>query len=176
MVLYSTTPGPLFSLLYRRTLTMQSFSISEIKYLDASELHQWLKNGYTTTLHEPFQVIDVRGSDYIGGHIAGAWNYPYKRLKNDVKYIGELRNRLLEEHMQSSDETNQSVVNCVFHCAQSQQRGPSSAMRFLRSLTEHQLCHFRIWILRGGFNHWQSIYGQDSSLTVDYVPDIWQWQ
>ncbi len=118
---------------------------------------------------EPFQVIDVRGSDHVGGHIKGSWNYPYKKLKSDLAYVDTLRQELLNKTDSDSD-----VINCVFHCALSQQRGPSSALLFLRSIPESQLSRFRIWVLKGGFNYWQSIYGLDETVTDNYKPDLWR--
>lgn len=62
-------------------------------------------------------VIDVRDSDYIGGHITGGQNVPVHthdyKMPELVRTLGE-----------------KEVV--VFHCALSQQRGPGSALRYLR--------------------------------------------
>ncbi|QEU61522.1 Ych1 [Kluyveromyces lactis] len=150
---------------------MQSHSISSLKYLDAIDLYQWIKQGHTS-LGQPFQVIDVRGSDHIGGHIKGSWNYPYRRLKSDLNYVDTLRQELLDKAEIGADGAPE-IINCVFHCAQSQQRGPSSAMLFLRSIPESQLNRFQIWVLKGGFNHWQSNYGLDEAVTENYKPDLW---
>ncbi|CEP62673.1 phosphatase YCH1 LALA0_S06e01046g [Lachancea lanzarotensis] len=144
---------------------MESRSIAAIKYIDASELFKWLKSGHSTS-NEPFQIIDVRGSDYVGGHIKGSWNVPYRQLRDDVEKCHELQNQL-------KNAAGSSVVNCVFHCALSQQRGPSAAMRFLRLLEDEDLSNFRIYVLRGGFNHWQSLYGEDQSVTESYQKDLW---
>lgn len=147
----------------------QPRSISSIKYVDASQLFQWLKQN-SSMLKQPFQVIDVRGSDYVGGHIKGCWNYPYKRLSQDDEAMDEMIAKLEEKRGDSGD-----MLHVVFHCAQSQQRGPAAAMKLLRHLPASDLDHFKICILRGGFNHWQDVYGEDSSVTEDYQPDIWSW-
>ncbi|AAS51109.1 ACL119Cp [Eremothecium gossypii ATCC 10895] len=151
---------------------MHSRNISQIRYLEPAELFRWIKQACGAD-SQPFQVLDVRGSDYIGGHIAGAWNYPYQRLKHESAALDELRAQLLETHAAAAGT---GPIHCVFHCAQSQQRGPASAMRFLRALSDGDLPQFEVWVLRGGFNLWQSMYGRDGSVTEDYVPDIWQWQ
>lgn len=147
---------------------MASRTITQIKYLDAPQLYQWLKQG-SNSLGQPFRVIDVRGSDYVGGHIKSCWNYPYKQLTQGEKTMEELKNRLVDEN--STD----GPINVVFHCAQSQQRGPSAALKFLRLLEDEELESFRIWVLRDGFNHWQDVYGSDSSVTEGYEPDLWSW-
>lgn len=139
-------------------------SIADIKYLEASELYRWIHAGHTTTFHERFQVVDVRGHDYIGGHILGGWHVPYKTL--NAEGINALKHRLLESN---------STVNVVFHCAQSQQRGPSAALKFLRSLSQEEQKHLVIWVLRGGFNHWQDEYGEDETVTEGYTPELWGW-
>lgn len=72
---------------------MDSYSITNVKYLDPSELHRWMIEGHTTTLQEPFQVVDVRGSDYMGGHIRDGWHFAYSRLKQDPGYLRELKRR-----------------------------------------------------------------------------------
>lgn len=62
-------------------------------------------------------IIDVRDSDYIGGHIKGCTNVPSSTL--DYK-IPELVRTLKDKEL------------VVFHCALSQQRGPSAALRYVR--------------------------------------------
>ncbi|SCU79264.1 LAMI_0A08020g1_1 [Lachancea mirantina] len=143
---------------------MNPRSVAAIRYLDARELKEWICQGVTSQ-NESFQVIDARGSDYIGGHIAKCWNYPYRDLRDNETVVKELRERLKNRY--------DGIINCVFHCAQSQQRGPAAAMLFLRSLPDHELASFRIWILRGGFIHWQQEYGEDPALTEAYNRELW---
>lgn len=99
-------------------------------------------------------IIDVRDSDYIGGHIVGCQNVPTHT--HDYR-LPELVRTL----------RNQDTV--VFHCALSQQRGPSSALRYLRErermsargegeiresggdLEKAQ----KVVVLDGGFTKWQ---------------------
>ncbi|AQZ09253.1 YCH1 (YGR203W) [Zygosaccharomyces parabailii] len=127
-----------------------------IKYLDTSQLYTWMKRGAP----EPFQVIDVRGSDYKGGHIKGGWNYPCRNFPDSIT---ELTARLNEKRRLSGCK----VINVVFHCARSQQRGPRSAMMFLKDVPQAELTDFNVYVLRGGFNHWKSVYGRDSTVTED---------
>lgn len=133
---------------------MQSRTVAGIKYLDSSQLFNWIQRGSP----EPFQVVDVRGSDYKGGHIRGGWNYPHRHFPGSIP---ELITRLNEKRRLSGGD----VLNVVFHCARSQQRGPRSAMMFLKELPEAELSNFNIYVLRGGFNHWKSVYGGDSTVT-----------
>lgn len=121
-----------------------------------------MKHGAPT----PFQVVDVRGPDYIGGHIKGGWNYPFEQL---AESLPELQKRLEEERRSRGSD----VLNIVFHCAQSLERGPTAALKFLRELPEEKLEDFKIYVLRGGFIHWQRLYGEDASVTEDYRPDLW---
>lgn len=62
-------------------------------------------------------VIDVRDSDYIGGHIVNGINVP--------THTHDYRMPELVRTLKDKDTV-------VFHCALSQQRGPSSALRYLR--------------------------------------------
>jgi rhodanese-related sulfurtransferase len=62
-------------------------------------------------------VIDVRDSDYIGGHIVNGINAP---------------THTHDYRMPELVRTLRDKETVVFHCALSQQRGPSSALRYLR--------------------------------------------
>ena len=61
----------------------------------------------------------------------------------------------------------------MFHCALSQQRGPSAALKFLRSLKDDD--EFNVYVLRGGFFEWQRVYGKDKSVTLDYDSNYWKY-
>ncbi|KAL7749599.1 Cdc25 phosphatase Ibp1 [Sorochytrium milnesiophthora] len=63
-----------------------------------------------------YQVIDVRDDDFAGGNIPGAVNLPSGTITRDT--IAELAQRY------------DNVPTLVFHCAQSQQRGPKAARVF----------------------------------------------
>ncbi|KOG99689.1 phosphatase YCH1 [Saccharomyces eubayanus] len=155
---------------------MDSYSITNVKYLDPSELHRWMVEGHTTTLQEPFQVVDVRGSDYMGGHIRDGWHFAYSRLKQDPGYLRELKRLLLEKQQVAADGDGDGdgALNVVFHCMLSQQRGPSAAMLLLRSLDTAELPRCRLWVLRGGFSSWQAVYGDDAGVTEGYLADLWR--
>ncbi|KAL1296851.1 hypothetical protein AAFC00_004473 [Neodothiora populina] len=120
-------------------------------------------------------VIDVRDSDYIGGHIAGCQNVPVHT--HDYK-MPELVRTLKDKE------------TVVFHCALSQQRGPTSALRYLRERERQvggkvekanegagdapEVKGQTVYILEGGFVKWQELYGEDKDLTEDYQKDIWE--
>ena len=62
-------------------------------------------------------IIDVRDSDYIGGHIATSTHVPSSTLDYNIpSLVRQLREK--------------DVV--VFHCMLSQQRGPGAALRYVR--------------------------------------------
>lgn len=95
----------------------------------------------------PVAIIDVRDSDYIGGHIRGCTNIPTQAL--DWK-LPELVRTLRDKR------------TVVFHCALSQQRGPSAALRYLRErgrlLGEEEPADGEgqeVCVLEGGFVRWQ---------------------
>ena len=62
-------------------------------------------------------IVDVRDADHAGGHIAGSIHVPSSSLDYRTP---ELIRKLAEKEI------------VVFHCALSQQRGPSAALRYLR--------------------------------------------
>ncbi|MCJ1398801.1 hypothetical protein MMC11_002002 [Xylographa trunciseda] len=132
-------------------------------------------------------VIDVRDDDHVGGHIYSSTHVPSSTLDHKIP---ELVRTL----------SGKDIV--IFHCALSQQRGPTAARRYARERTRllssntqkdssvglgtrdteaERIGHDpkvegaeqKIYILDGGFVKWQEKYGPDSRLTESYAPDIW---
>ncbi|KAF2748635.1 Rhodanese-like protein [Sporormia fimetaria CBS 119925] len=134
---------------------------------------------------ENLAIIDVRDSDHIGGHILGSRWVPSSSL--DAK-IPELVREL------------QDKETVVFHCALSQQRGPSAALRYLRERerlingSEGEAVREggdtdegekevegrkgrkkqEVVVLDGGFVKWQEVYGEDERLTEGWRKDVWE--
>ncbi|KAK4130713.1 Rhodanese-like protein [Trichocladium antarcticum] len=130
-------------------------------------------------------IIDVRDDDYIGGHIKGARNIP---------------SRLFDAMLPALVHQLQDKQKVVFHCALSQQRGPTAALRYLRerervlaSSTERESKakegveedgdgegdagapgEQKVYVLDRGFVGWQELYGTDERLTEGYRKDLWK--
>ncbi|KAI5955327.1 ibp1 [Candida jiufengensis] len=145
-------------------------SISDLKYIKPQTLYQWITNKSSPPNgNGKFAIIDVRDSDYVGGHIKGSWHYPSSNFQNSLE---DLQNKLYEN----------DINNVIFHCMLSQSRGPSSTLKFLRSidsiknskLKEFLEKKLNIYVLRGGFSHWQSEFGNDSNVTESYDEDIYR--
>ena len=62
-------------------------------------------------------IVDVRDADHAGGHILGSIHVPSSSLDYRTP---ELIRKLAEKEI------------VVFHCALSQQRGPSAALKYMR--------------------------------------------
>jgi len=142
---------------------MKQYSFSDLQFVHSKTLRQWLGSGSPTGSGK-LAIVDVRDSDYVGGHIKGCWHYP---AGNFHETLPQLRQRLVENE----------IDDVVFHCALSQVRGPKSALRFLRSLesaNDSQLDLMKVWVLQGGFTSWQGHYGEDATVTEDYAKDLWQ--
>lgn len=138
---------------------MKAYSVSDLKFLSPATLRAWFRGGNSN-----FAVVDVRDLDFVGGHIKGCWHYP----SNDfVARLPELQKRLIDNQ----------ISDVVFHCALSQVRGPSSTLKFLRSLNDAEdpskFESLRVWVLEGGFTKWQASYGEDDSVTEGYQADLW---
>jgi rhodanese-related sulfurtransferase len=114
-------------------------------------------------------VIDVRDSDHVGGHIKGSHWIPTNQLEARIP-------ELIRVH---SDKEQ-----IIFHCMLSQQRGPSSALKFARALEDASNKAAKIQlpkkerptvcVLEGGFGMWQAQFGEDERLTEAYAKDIWE--
>lgn len=71
----------------------------------------------------------------------------------------------------------------VFHCALSQIRGPSAALKYLRERdgllramgeTPKGAEGQEVLVLDGGFQGWQEVYGTDERLTEGYRKELWE--
>ncbi len=82
----------------------------------------------------------------------------------------------------------QSVDTVIFHCALSQQRGPSAALRYIRErerllpkTTGSDTASDKaagpdtqtVLVLDRGFVGWQEVYGEDERLTEGYRKELW---
>ncbi|EEP77322.1 conserved hypothetical protein [Uncinocarpus reesii 1704] len=107
-------------------------------------------------------IIDVRDSDHVGGHIFSSTWIP---------------STTLEAHIPELIRTLKDKEQVVFHCALSQQRGPSAALKYARErasvLGFEEGAKQKVYVLDGGFLRWQEKYGTDERLTKAYEKDIW---
>jgi rhodanese-related sulfurtransferase len=131
-------------------------------------------------------IVDVRDSDYIGGHIRSCIHVPSANLEWKLP---ELVRQLWDKEA------------VVFHCALSQQRGPSAAAKYARERERQERQRWamqdstpedseksiegesssmqkekhvqKVLVLAGGFVEWQEKYGEDERITEGYAKDIW---
>lgn len=79
----------------------------------------------------------------------------------------------------------QDKETVVFHCALSQQRGPSAALKYMREReglldrlgdknTEGDKKQQKVFVLDRGFVGWQEVFGEDERLTEGYRKDVWK--
>ncbi|CAK7896541.1 CDC25-like phosphatase Ych1p [[Candida] anglica] len=142
-----------------------AYEQEDLKYVTAPELRTWIQSGSHTGAGK-VGVIDVRESDFVGGHIKGAYNFPAKKF---LELISQVQEQLI------SDDIN----DVVFHCVRSNGRGPRITLQFLNAIkdftTENQE-HFAkvgVWVLKGGFVAWQEEFGKDNTLTEDFDEEKW---
>ncbi|KAF2850469.1 Rhodanese-like protein [Plenodomus tracheiphilus IPT5] len=96
---------------------MSSLNLTSLEYITRESLASSIKDSPSEALPDDTAIIDVRDSDHIGGHIKGSTWVPSSQL--DYRTPDLIRTL-----------KDKKVV--VFHCALSQQRGPSAALRYLR--------------------------------------------
>ncbi|KAJ6032227.1 Rhodanese-like domain-containing protein [Penicillium herquei] len=139
---------------------MSSLNIATLPRISRDALAALLKDGTTPA---KLAIIDVRDSDHVGGHLRSSTWVPSSSL--DVRMPELIR-------------TLKDTETVIFHCALSQQRGPSAALRYARererTLGAEESQKQDIRVLEGGFVQWQEKYGKDEKLTESYVEDIWQ--
>lgn len=142
--------------------SMSVITVSSLTHMSRETLAELLLSSTPSNL----AVIDVRDSDHVGGHIKGSIWIPSNNL--DFRIPELLRN------LKDKDKV-------IFHCALSQQRGPSAALRYAREreglagklVGDAEKRNQEICVLVGGFHMWQAKYGEDERLTENYVKDIW---
>ncbi|KAE8365184.1 Rhodanese-like domain-containing protein [Aspergillus caelatus] len=139
---------------------MSSITIATLPHMSRDALSALL---LSTSTPSKLAIVDVRDSDHVGGHIFSSTWVPSSSL--DVR-LPELIRTLKDKE------------KVVFHCALSQQRGPSAALRYARErervLGAEESQKQEVFVLEGGFVQWQEKYGKDTRLTEAYVEDIWQ--
>ncbi|KAF2824532.1 Rhodanese-like protein [Ophiobolus disseminans] len=159
---------------------MSTISLSDLEFVSREHLAQQLRSQPASAPASSIAIIDVRDSDHVGGHIKGSTWVPSSQLDHKTP---ELIRTLKDK----------DVV--VFHCALSQQRGPSAALRYLREKErvgvagreegggevgkneedgEGKEKKQRVVVLRGGFTEWQEKYGRDGGLTEGWERDVWE--
>ncbi|GKZ16545.1 hypothetical protein AbraIFM66951_000222 [Aspergillus brasiliensis] len=139
---------------------MSSITIATLPRISRDALSALL---LSTSTPSKLAIVDVRDSDHVGGHITTSTWVPSSSL--DYR-LPELIRTLADKE------------KVVFHCALSQQRGPSAALRYARErervLGEEESKKQEVFVLEGGFVQWQEKYGADERLTEAYVEDIWR--
>lgn len=97
--------------------SLQRLSATSLSKLILAEQAAAAAAAEAGTVSPTLAVIDVRDDDYIGGHIKGSQNVPSHKLD---ALLPTLVRQL------------QDKETVVFHCALSQQRGPSAALKYIR--------------------------------------------
>ncbi|KAK2811701.1 hypothetical protein FQN50_002047 [Emmonsiellopsis sp. PD_5] len=141
---------------------MSSVSIATLPRISRETLAGLL---LTPTTASKLAIVDVRDSDHIGGHILNSHWHPSSTFSTQLR---SLLTTLADKEQ------------VIFHCALSQQRGPSAALKYLRERertlgsSEEEGVRQRVYVLDGGFVKWQEKYGADERLTVAWVRDVWE--
>ncbi|CAK7214407.1 hypothetical protein SBRCBS47491_002132 [Sporothrix bragantina] len=139
-------------------------TIGSLKYISAAQLADRIRAGANS-----LAVVDVRDDDYIGGHILGSLHFASGSLDATLP--------TLLRKLQDSETV-------VFHCALSQQRGPSAALKYLREVAAQENKASggivpskpqTVYVLDRGFVGWQEVYGEDKELTEGYRKELWKY-
>ncbi|KAJ3150336.1 hypothetical protein HDU89_003114 [Geranomyces variabilis] len=118
-------------------------SIPTPTYIEPADLVALLSDP-TQTPGKSYQIVDVRGDDFVHGNIKGALNIPAHELCEETD--AALLNRL------------SGPKKLIFHCALSQVRGPKCARRFADAQRKAGVENpAEVYVLRGGFENWQSL-------------------
>ncbi|KAM0464614.1 hypothetical protein ACHAPV_002447 [Trichoderma viride] len=141
---------------------MSNYTVASLKRVSAKTLSEKILEEQGQA--EPsFAVIDVRD---VGGHIRGSTNIPCNQL---------------DALMPTLIRKVKDKKAVIFHCALSQQRGPFSALKYLRerdallaSLGEEPALEQEVCVLELGFTGWQEVYGEDERLTEGFRKEIWR--
>ncbi|SPN98493.1 related to Putative protein-tyrosin-phosphatase [Cephalotrichum gorgonifer] len=122
------------------------------------------------TEDKSYAIIDVRDHDHLGGHIKTSTHVPSATLE---AFLPTLLRTLAPKR------------TVIFHCALSQQRGPSAALRYLRErekkaggpaaeTAEIPAEQQAVYVLDLGFVGWAREYGSDERLTENFRKELWE--
>ncbi|KAI1086500.1 Rhodanese-like protein [Rostrohypoxylon terebratum] len=154
---------------------MSMVTIFNLQRITASKLAEMLlASTHQPSSDGPIAIVDVRDDDHIGGHIKSSLHFPSGSLDATMP---TLLRKLADKDI------------VVFHCALSQQRGPSAALRYLRE-KEAAVGKIpvekkaedegksgkqqQVYVLDKGFVGWQEVYGPDERLTEGYRKELWE--
>ncbi|PSC71887.1 Rhodanese [Micractinium conductrix] len=103
-------------------------------------------------------VVDVRDSDFSGGHIKGAINVVASQFYDDAtveKFIARFC---------------RDVETVVFHCYLSQQRGPFCAQRLAERLEAQGCSQPEVCVMAGGWKRFRrELEEADLALVEDFM-------
>lgn len=136
------------------TVAITTVMPKQLSYITPATLRTWIDLD-----PQDVAVVDVRDIDYVGGHIVNAINIPAAEF--------ELRISQLESQIASK-------AKVVFHCMLSQQRGPTCAAAYTRSLANKGHHSQEVYVLTGGFSQWAQKYGSNPEYTEGFVPELYQ--
>ncbi|KAI0831018.1 Rhodanese-like protein [Hypoxylon sp. FL0890] len=159
---------------------MTMVTISSLQRITASKLAEMLlASANQLSPHaNKIAIVDVRDDDHIGGHIKSSLHFPSRSLDATMP---TLLRKLADKEV------------VIFHCALSQQRGPSAALRYLREKEAAAAAaaavkkaaeeneaegnagkQQQVYVLDRGFVGWQEVYGSDERLTEAYRKELWE--
>ncbi|KAH9179199.1 Rhodanese-like domain-containing protein [Lactarius sanguifluus] len=130
-----------------------------VKYISADELSAIIKSNKLP--RKDYIVVDVRDSDFIGGHIKNCHNSP------STTFLDKLDDLVKD---------TKDIPQVIFHCALSQQRGPKAARQYndrRNQLRNDNDTPHEVFVLHGGFTEFQEKFKGDPQLVENWNKDIW---
>ncbi|CAE6493284.1 unnamed protein product [Rhizoctonia solani] len=151
---------PRFRIFLSRAMT-STFNRPSFRYISPTELSELMKSGKESM--KDYAVVDVRDDDFLGGNIVGCVRAP------SSKYLTTVDDLVSK---------TKDVPKLIFHCALSQQRGPKAARIYAETrnnrLNPGETPTQEIYVLRGGFTEFQSLFRDDPVLVEKWRKEVWQ--
>lgn len=132
-----------------------------IDYVSPADLHRWLSDTTGSDTSPPFVVVDVRDED-VGD---------YGRIPKSVHAPSDtflMHLHTIDAHISEAlSGSKKQPVHVIFHCMQSQIRGPSCARKYHHYLQSasppvSSAGQIRVCILEGGMYRYYKTYGNPS--------------
>ncbi|KAJ3414046.1 hypothetical protein HDV05_007171 [Chytridiales sp. JEL 0842] len=106
-----------------------------------------------------YLVVDVRRTDYGGGHVIGHVNAPAQSFHQGLpEFVEKYKN----------------VPKVFFYCNSSKGRGTRCAGWYQDALNERKITTSQGLILVGGIKGWLEAFKDDSNLTEKYDAEFWK--
>ncbi|KAJ1558574.1 hypothetical protein HK096_009987 [Nowakowskiella sp. JEL0078] len=123
---------------------------------------------------ESFLVVDVRRTDYGGGHVRGSINSPAQGNFFAPILLQFKQATAFWDNLDEFIAKYSHIPKIFFYCNSSSGRGPRCAGWYQDALNERGITTSQGLVLAGGIKGWIEKFSEDENLTEEYNEEWWK--